>query len=34
MLLLSPGAIVRSFIATFGGDDRAYGNVVTWQKVQ
>jgi hypothetical protein len=34
LLLLSPGATVRSFIATSGADDRAYGNVVTWQKAQ
>jgi len=33
MLLLSPGANVRSFIATSGRDDKAYGAVVTWQKV-
>ena len=34
MLLLEPGATVRSFIAKSGADDRAYGNPVTWQKVQ
>jgi len=34
VLLLSPGAAVRNFIATSGRDDKAYGAVVTWQKVQ
>jgi hypothetical protein len=34
VLLLSPGATVRNFIATSGRDDKAYGTVVTWQKVQ
>ena len=33
-LLLSPGAIVRNFLATFGTDDKAYGNVSTWQNMQ
>ena len=34
MLLLSPGAAVRAFIAANGSNDQAYGKVANWQKVQ
>ena len=34
MLLLSPTAAVRAFIAANGANDQAYGKVATWQKVQ
>ena len=34
MLLLAPGPVVRAFIAKYGVDEKAYGNQVTWQRVQ
>jgi len=34
MLLLSPAADVRAFIAANGANDKAYGKETTWQKVQ
>jgi hypothetical protein len=34
MLLLAPGPAVRAFIEKYGADDRAYGDQVTWQRVQ
>jgi hypothetical protein len=33
-LLLAPGAAVRSFLTTSGVDDKAHGDVTTWQKMQ
>jgi hypothetical protein len=33
MQLFSPAAAVRAFVAANGVDDKAYGNVATWQRV-
>ena len=33
-LLLSPSAAVRAFISANGENDKSYGNVATWQKMQ
>lgn len=34
MVLFSPTAAVRAFIAANGVDEKAYGQVATWQRVQ
>jgi len=34
MQLFSPTAAVRAFVAAHGADDKAYGQVATWERVQ
>lgn len=34
MLLLSPTSVVRSWLALVAGDGRAYGDTVTWRRMQ
>jgi hypothetical protein len=34
MLLLASGPAVHSFLAKYGTDDRAYGKITTWQRLQ
>jgi hypothetical protein len=34
LVLTAPGAAVRAFVAKYGVDDKAHGDIVEWQRVQ
>jgi hypothetical protein len=34
LVLTAPGAAVRAFVAKYGMDDKAHGDIVEWQRVQ
>jgi hypothetical protein len=34
LVLTAPGAAVRAFVAKYGVDDKAHGDIIEWQRVQ